>query len=339
MAREEVMKPKQTIDPNIAGMEFKRLLADDDRANVSLKNIRSAKSARKTQLKAALTVVWEALGKGATVNGYNSREDWAKKFAGYSRRQCEYIVYGRPDRTGENANHGAQGFKMSQLDFYYYNRRKEEKSVSMMVDFEVAGSRDSGVVKLSVQVPGENVRENYDAAVKKMTALLKQVRLWNEESAKYMKEGLEEYFADVKVKPAPASKVKKVKVKTVTHRWGGVTAGGGQNSRMRDYALCGARFSGSSWTTKQRHVSVDKDETPTCPKCLKLIAEQQVSEPAQVTVVINDSPTEAHTGQHENCKECMRRHIPTDAQREQSELFNACGNLDGDDGDGNEEQL
>ena len=48
------MKPKQTIDPNIAGMEFKRLLADDDRANVSLKNIRFAKSARKTQLKAAL---------------------------------------------------------------------------------------------------------------------------------------------------------------------------------------------------------------------------------------------------------------------------------------------
>ena len=85
--------------------------------------------------------MWKALGKGATVNGYNSREDWAKKFAGYSRRQCEYIGVRSPaHRTGENANHGAQGFKMSQLDFYYYNRRKEEKSVSMMVDFEVAGA-------------------------------------------------------------------------------------------------------------------------------------------------------------------------------------------------------
>jgi hypothetical protein len=74
----------------------------------------------------------------------------------------------------------------------------------------------------------------------------------------------------------------------VTHRWGGVTAGGGQNTRMRDYALCGARFSGSSWTTKQRHVCAGKDETPTCPKCLKLIAEQ-VSEPAQALAAAIDA--------------------------------------------------
>jgi len=51
------------------------------------------------------------------------------------------------------------------------------------------------------------------------------------------------------------------------------------------------------------------------------------------TVVLKDN-CEEHTGQHENCKECMRRHIPTDAERAQSELFNATGNLDGD-----EEQL
>ncbi|MGB2635486.1 MAG: hypothetical protein WAM58_16265 [Candidatus Acidiferrum sp.] len=201
-------KPKPS-EVDAAGLEFKRLLAADSSANASLKDIRAAKATRKNQLKAALTVVWDALGKGVSVNGYSSREDWAKKFAGYSRRQCEYIVYGRPDRTGESANHGAQGFKLTQLDFYFYNRRKEEKSVAMMVDFEVAGSRDSGVVKLSVRVPGENVRENYDAAVKKMTALLKQLRLWNEETTKTIKEGVEEYFADVEIKPTPAPKAKK----------------------------------------------------------------------------------------------------------------------------------
>ena len=49
--------------------------------------------------------------------------------------------------------------------------------------------------------------------------------------------------------------------------------------------------------------------------------------PSSVTVVI----TESHTGLRENCKECLKRHIPTDGQRAQSELYNACGNLEGDE--------
>ena len=105
---------------------------------------------------------------------------------------------------------------------------------------------------------------------------------------------------------------------------------------MRDYALCGARFSGSSWqtTTKQRHVSVPRDQTTTCPKCLKLIAEQQVSEPAQVTVVINDSPTEAHT--HRQTRKLQRVYYGGTLQRMRNvssqEPSHARGNLDGDDG-------
>jgi hypothetical protein len=89
-------------------------------------------------------------------------------------------------------------------------------------------------------------------------------------------------------------------------------------------------------------VIADDDKKPTCKTCLnhrkyrfgkqarKNRAEQVEQKQGQVTVMLKDD-CEEHTGQHENCKECMRRHIPTDEQRKQSELFNACGNLDGDD--------
>lgn len=334
-------KPKPS-EVDAAGLEFKRLLAADSSANASLKDIRAAKATRKNQLKAALTVVWDALGKGVTVNGYSSREDWAKKFAGYSRRQCEYIVYGRPDRTGESANHGAQGFKLTQLDFYFYNRRKEEKSVAMMVDFEVAGSRDSGVVKLSVRVPGENVHENYDAAVKKMTALLKQLRLWNGETAKTIKEGVEEYFADVEIKPTPAPKAKKPVAKLNKKERLAYDALKKKLDPLAKHFEDGqiGAVEWRSMVTIFENASIGRaifrKRSGRFADFMKQVRERMeaaIRDAQQITVVLKDN-CEEHTGQHENCKECMRRHIPTDAERAQSELFNATGNLDGD-----EEQL
>lgn len=99
------MKPKQQIDPNAAGDEVKRLLAEDGTANVAIKDLRSAKAARKEALKSALTIVWEALGNNQTVNGYSTREEWAKNFAGCSRRHCEHIVYGRKPSDANKRSH------------------------------------------------------------------------------------------------------------------------------------------------------------------------------------------------------------------------------------------
>jgi hypothetical protein len=64
---------------------------------------------------------------------------------------------------------------------------------------------------------------------------------------------------------------------TITHIYGGATAGGGQNTRMRDYALCGRNFTprsnDGSMTIPESgrvHVSVTRGEEPTCPECIKL---------------------------------------------------------------------
>jgi hypothetical protein len=50
-ATKGTMKPKLTIDPNAAGVEAQRLFAEDRTASAGLKDMRSAKTARKEQLK------------------------------------------------------------------------------------------------------------------------------------------------------------------------------------------------------------------------------------------------------------------------------------------------
>ena len=89
------MKAKQQTDPNAAGNEVLRLLKEDGSANAELKDIRSAKATRKEQLKAALTVVWQAFEAKQTVNGCSTRKEWCQNFAKVTPRHCEHIIYGR----------------------------------------------------------------------------------------------------------------------------------------------------------------------------------------------------------------------------------------------------
>jgi hypothetical protein len=102
------MKPQPTIDPNAAGDEVKRLLAEDGSASAALKDLRSAKAARKEALKSALEIVWAAFDKKQTVNGFATRKEWAKEFAKVTPRHCEHIIYGRTERK---ANHGSVALK------------------------------------------------------------------------------------------------------------------------------------------------------------------------------------------------------------------------------------
>jgi hypothetical protein len=250
------------------------------------------KGAEKDKAKIApkLREVWTALEAKTEVNGVKSKGAWAKKF-GITLRYCQYIVKDGSRKRERSEPSVRPAFKMTYLDFHYYNRRKEEKSLTMLVDFEVGSSRDS-VVKLSVRVPGENVRENYDAAVEKMTKLLKQVRLWNEETATYIKEGLEEFFADVEIKPTPAPKVKKPKAtkKKKTHALGTMV------SDEIGWTICGKTI---HMAEPGEIVIADDDKKPTCKTCVnhrkyrfgqqakKNRAEQ--AKQAQVTVVISDN--------------------------------------------------
>jgi hypothetical protein len=271
------MKPKQQIDPaqetlakldrvkaavakipkpqinaaDAAGNKALRLLTEDGTANASLKNLRSAKAARKEQLKQALTIVWEALESGATVNGYTTKDEWATKFAGVTDRTIQHILYGRAERK---ANTGSPKLALTLLDTAY-NPRKDAKYLALVADVapvdangrEITGNMH---VKLDVVVKGPKNRETLDACAVKMTALMKQLRLWDKENAKRFKEYLEEVATERELTstPAPSSKkaqpvrqpkeVKHVFNKSITLSWCRTKVNLNNTARQAKHATC-----------------------------------------------------------------------------------------------------
>lgn len=125
------MKPQPAIDPNAAGEEVKRLLAEDGIASAAFKDMRSAKAARKEQLKTALTVVWEAFESGATVNGFATREEWTAKYAGCTMRHAQHIIYGR---TRSEANNGSRAFALDKLDGKVVSLRGVKFTLTILPD-------------------------------------------------------------------------------------------------------------------------------------------------------------------------------------------------------------
>lgn len=74
---------------------------------------------------------------------------------------------------------------------------------------------------------------------------------------------------------------------TITHLYGGASAGGGQNTRMYDFAKCGRRFTPRTENgvttvpdSGRIHKRVLDGDTLTCPKCIEF-QKQEVSEPAK----------------------------------------------------------
>lgn len=187
---------------------------------------KKAKTAKATELieernelaRPLLQQVHDAIIAGQSVNGQHTWEGWAK-YAGWSKRALNYILNGRkPQTPGGNSS---SRLKMTMFDFSFYNRHKEEKSLSMWADFDLVGSDgvtvSGAAVKLSVRVPGENTRETYDAVAEKMIALMKQARLWSKETAADFKKWLQEYFEKEAIKPTPEpEKPKVVPVKKLT---------------------------------------------------------------------------------------------------------------------------
>jgi hypothetical protein len=193
------------------------------KALTAAKADKKAKTAKATELieernelaRPLLQQVHDAIVAGQSVNGQHTWEGWAK-YAGWSKRALNYILNGRkPQTPGGNSS---SRLKMTMFDFSFYNRHKEEKSLSMWADFDLVGSDgvtvSGAAVKLTARVPGENTRETYDAVVEKMIALMKQAHLWNKETAANIKKWLEEYFEGEEIKPTPEPK----KVRTTTHK-------------------------------------------------------------------------------------------------------------------------
>ncbi len=290
------------------------------------KAAKKSKAAKATELieerneaaRPLLQQVHDAIAAGKSVNGHTTWSGWAK-YAGWSKRALNYILNGRKKQKGGNSS--SRKLLKELLDVI---NCAPDIHVIRVAAAMIAGEELGGYEpKTKVEVDGIEYETDADRTIssKQFTKLndtvhirysprkaLCQTRFINRKLKHplYATKGEEPTCEDcIKVRDKVPTKgtlqeareralakkppVDYTKPAIVTHRYGGVTAGGGQNTRMRDYALCGARFSGSSWTTKQKHVSADKDETPTCEKCRKLIAEQQVSEPAQALAAAMDA--------------------------------------------------
>jgi hypothetical protein len=134
------MKPKRAIDPNAAGDEVKRLLAEDGTASAALKDLRWAKAARKEALKKALIIVWQAFEKKQTVNGFATRKEWCTGFAKVTPRHCEHILYGRePEKPKANSRsrQGVVDLKEGMLVRWHGNDTYRVVSIGVGKDDEV----------------------------------------------------------------------------------------------------------------------------------------------------------------------------------------------------------
>lgn len=208
------MKAKTQIDPNAAGIEVKRLLHEDGTANAMLRDLRSAKAARKEQLKAALTVVWQALESGATVNGFATKEEWCKGFVGCTMRHAQHLVYGRKPEANKrslditvsladvnfNSNEAHAVVKIEQShDLKYQGKRRNRADFSDAApeEYEALDKEDklvwthtvkeiSGRITVAVEnEDGTMTEEQLVAALRaKVPATLKPMRLWNDDLTK-----------------------------------------------------------------------------------------------------------------------------------------------------------
>jgi len=196
-------------------------------------------------VKPLLEQIWTALDNKQTVNGCTTKGAFAKS-VGYSRRALEYIVYGRPEKkTKDNdANTSSHKVAMTHADASY-DPQKDVKHMSFLVEFTTVNGhgivqhRDQQV-RLSVTVKGSKSRETLDATLKKMTALLKRLRLWDEETATLLKTHIEEIAAERELKPESQTAGRK------THATNPITGS----------AYCG-----------KKDVALSGDAEPTCSTC------------------------------------------------------------------------
>lgn len=203
------MKPIPQIDPNVAGDEVKRLLAEDGTSNAELKDIRAAKATRKEQLKKALTIVWEALEAGQVVNGFATKEEWCANYAKVTIRHCQHIIFGRSKPEANNSSPERKAFIR---DFGY---DRSAKKLTLYVDTEVRAEdgtlvQDGTGVSFRAAVDGAKDTATLDAAIKKMKTLLKSFKLWNSEFKTHAKEVVNEWMTEHHIKEAKpaAPKVK-----------------------------------------------------------------------------------------------------------------------------------
>jgi hypothetical protein len=297
-----------------------------------LEHMKENVEGERTSIQTYLQPVWAALKKKQTVNGCKGTKEWAEEFLGKTTRYCQMILKdGSRKRTpeqkaAENANRrvriiklgetvrfeGIDGtFKISEGDgaITFEKSRKYNDAVRLAVtkvDDDEKPTPKKKTKRYSTKVPSGDFITMPRAPHKTHKMQPDGKRTW---CGKTLGDTL---AVDAKMDDAPTckqcqngefmdkarnemSEPTQSQIVRIAHIVGGVTAGGGQNSRMRSYGLCGRNFTPRSdqGTTIPKsgriHEAVLPGEKPTCPECLALQAQSELSAPVKVHAYKNGS--------------------------------------------------
>ena len=297
-----------------------------ERAATKIKSIAKTKHKLDEQSKVAqpeLAQVWAALEAGTPVNGCKSKKEWAAKWK-ISDRMCRYILKGRKPRTGEH-RHRAVPLKVGTVvnidpavlddpdlpkKLKVASSRKVTRNglgqwvvelVFDAVEKEKQPTPKKKAKRYSTKVPGGDFITMPTKPHKTHKMQPGGKRTW------CGKRPGETLAIDARMSDNPTCHgcrngentdlLRKAQpIVRIKHIFGGASAGGGQNTRMYSYALCGRNLTRRSMVypaSGRIHESVLPGENPTCEKCAELAKKAQesenLSEPAKALAAAVDA--------------------------------------------------
>jgi hypothetical protein len=281
------MKPKPTIDPNAAGDEVLRLLGEDVTAKAALKDMRSAKAARKEQLKQALAIVWDAFERGETVNGCATRKQWCREFAKVTPRHAEHILYGRKKQT-KKANSSSPKADHPLLSRIAETKKALAEIQRQIYSWEDGETQETRAPKLKALLA--QIDPIINGAFAEFLATLSpegyQVRQ-GDTGKWYLTEKREDAVEEEKPKrSAAAKKAAKTKAaKKVIHRF---------TTIVGEYGLGATPSCGAPWTVDDRMPRKRNGiyPEPTCAECNRLWDEEQARSKAEWEAEKAAAPTQ-----------------------------------------------
>jgi hypothetical protein len=310
----------------------------------------------KEKIAPMLREVWAALDEKKEVNGVTTKSAWAKKF-GITLRYCQYIVKDGSRKRSEkdDANRVRPLALLKELLTCIADEGKTKDALSniRVKAMEICGEvLDWHPPIWQEELDDEKEAERQEREVLEGRKTVTHIRFSDRRTVcekiyvnrpllkdrVFKKDGEEATCPDcIKANELPKPKKKKVKRYSTNVHPGFITMPGKPHKTHKmqpdgKRTWCG-KTPGETLAADARMV-----DDPTCRGCRTGEGNRKLHEEYKKSQVTEMHPEEQHTGQHQNCKECMKRHIPTDARREQSALFNATGNLDGDDEDVDESE-
>jgi hypothetical protein len=165
-----------------------------EKARMTRKEYNERRKAKTAELRPVLTEIWKKLEAGETVGGYTSKEAWCK---GQSKtiRWCQKVI-----KDGGEVN--------KSLRFYVDSVNFSEKDGTISVTARVQQVRFRyGSGDLTTQCPGSADGRVSGAlkAVDQMTAILKSLRIWDDEAEKKLLDARDDFYRSANSKKAASA--------------------------------------------------------------------------------------------------------------------------------------